>query len=173
MAKEDEIVNSLEEDGGETQEPEKKKPKLKIKLNLKKTPSTPESNEDTEKKPELKPSKKTKKQEINEFVEQVQNLFNSMREQIEESDGHSLTSIFEKLPSKREYPDYYAVIEKPVALDTIMRNAKKGTYKTMEDVRQELQQMYNNARFYNEEGSWVYNDAEALEQFTNKWFETA
>ncbi|GCE98409.1 RSC chromatin remodeling complex ATPase component [Zygosaccharomyces mellis] len=173
VAKEDEITDALGEDGDEAQEPDKKKPKLKIKLNLKKTPSTPENGEDGEQKPEPKISKKTKKQEINEFVEQVQKLFSSMREQVEEADGHSLTSIFEKLPSKREYPDYYSVIEKPVALDTIMRNAKKGIHKSMEDVRQELQQMYNNARFYNEEGSWVYNDADALEQFTNKWFETA
>lgn len=172
-AQDDEMVDSGEIYGGEPQEPEKKKPKLKIKLNLKKAPSTPEHKEVSEKKPQPKVPKKTKKQEINEFVAQLQNLFNSMREQVDESDGHPLTSLFEKLPSKREYPDYFTVIEKPVALDTIMRNAKKGNYKGMDDVRQELQQMYNNARFYNEEGVWVYNDAEALEHFTNNWFDAA
>lgn len=169
----DDAVDSVEvKANDDAPEPEKKKPRLKIKLNLKKTPPTSDNGENNDKKLDNK-SKKSKKQEINELVSRVNTLFAEMREQVDETDGHPLTSIFEKLPSKKEYPDYYAVIEKPVALDIIIRNAKKGNYKSLDDVKRDLQQMYNNARFYNEEGSWVYNDATSLENFTNKWFDTA
>uniref|UniRef100_UPI0012D70712 Nuclear protein STH1/NPS1 n=1 Tax=Saccharomyces cerevisiae (strain ATCC 204508 / S288c) TaxID=559292 RepID=UPI0012D70712 len=100
----------------------------------------------------------------------VEKLVEEMREQLDEVDSHPRTSIFEKLPSKRDYPDYFKVIEKPMAIDIILKNCKNGTYKTLEEVRQALQTMFENARFYNEEGSWVYVDADKLNEFTDEWF---
>ncbi|CAI6452605.1 BPK_HP2_G0024580.mRNA.1.CDS.1 [Saccharomyces cerevisiae] len=57
-----------------------------------------------------------------------------------------------------------------MAIDIILKNCKNGTYKTLEEVRQALQTMFENARFYNEEGSWVYVDADKLNEFTDEWF---
>lgn len=161
----------------EVKEPEKKKPKLKIKLTLKNEPPTPEESESNGttniKEQTEKPlkAKKGRKIQTNDIMPIVEKLVALMREQLDETDEHPRTTIFEKLPSKRDYPDYYSVIEKPVALDTIIKNSKKGVYKTLDEVKQDLQLMYDNARFYNEEGSWVYKDANMLNEFTNKWFE--
>lgn len=161
----------------EAQQPDKKKPKLKIKLTLKNDPLTPEESEsngvssakaDKSKRPKPKKAKKPQ----NEVLPIVEELLASMREQADDADEHLLTAMFEKLPSKRDYPDYYTLIKQPVALDVILRNAKKGQYNSLEDVKQELQVMYDNAKFYNEEGSWVYNDAVKLNEFTNQWFES-
>ncbi|CAI4388668.1 BDN_1c_G0026220.mRNA.1.CDS.1 [Saccharomyces cerevisiae] len=159
-------------------ESKKKKPKLTVKIKLNKT--TVLENKDSkraEEKPESKsPAKKTaakktktKSKSLGIFPT-VEKLVEEMREQLDEVDSHPRTSIFEKLPSKRDYPDYFKVIEKPMAIDIILKNCKNGTYKTLEEVRQALQTMFENARFYNEEGSWVYVDADKLNEFTDEWF---
>lgn len=159
-------------------ESKKKKPKLTVKIKLNKT--TVLQNNDSkraEEKPESKsPAKKTaakktktKSKSLGIFPT-VEKLVEEMREQLDEVDSHPRTSIFEKLPSKRDYPDYFKVIEKPMAIDIILKNCKNGTYKTLEEVRQALQTMFENARFYNEEGSWVYVDADKLNEFTDEWF---
>ncbi|CAI4391602.1 BBM_1a_G0025940.mRNA.1.CDS.1 [Saccharomyces cerevisiae] len=156
----------------------KKKPKLTVKIKLNKT-TVLENNDSkrAEEKPESKsPAKKTaakktktKSKSLGIFPT-VEKLVEEMREQLDEVDSHPRTSIFEKLPSKRDYPDYFKVIEKPMAIDIILKNCKNGTYKTLEEVRQALQTMFENARFYNEEGSWVYVDADKLNEFTDEWF---
>ncbi|CAD6619082.1 AMH_1a_G0025960.mRNA.1.CDS.1 [Saccharomyces cerevisiae] len=161
-------------------ESKKKKPKLTVKIKLNKT-TVLENNDSkrAEKKPESKsPAKKTaakktktksKSKSLGIFPT-VEKLVEEMREQLDEVDSHPRTSIFEKLPSKRDYPDYFKVIEKPMAIDIILKNCKNGTYQTLEEVRQALQTMFENARFYNEEGSWVYVDADKLNEFTDEWF---
>ncbi|CAD6620850.1 XXYS1_4_G0054750.mRNA.1.CDS.1 [Saccharomyces cerevisiae] len=159
-------------------ESKKKKPKLTVKIKLNKT-TVLENNDSkrAEKKPESKsPAKKTaakktktKSKSLGIFPT-VEKLVEEMREQLDEVDSHPRTSIFEKLPSKRDYPDYFKVIEKPMAIDIILKNCKNGTYQTLEEVRQALQTMFENARFYNEEGSWVYVDADKLNKFTDEWF---
>ncbi|KAJ1534808.1 RSC chromatin remodeling complex ATPase subunit [Saccharomyces cerevisiae] len=159
-------------------ESKKKKPKLTVKIKLNKT-TVLENNDGkrAEEKPESKsPAKKTaakktktKSKSLGIFPT-VEKLVEEMREQLDEVDSHPRTSIFEKLPSKRDYPDYFKVIEKPMAIDIILKNCKNGTYKTLEEVRQALQTMFENARFYNEEGSWVYVDADKLNEFTDEWF---
>ena len=146
-------------------EPEVKKPKLKIKLSLKKEGETPL-------KPRQKGRPKGKKNGgSSEFLPVVEELIGEMRQQVEPTDGHPRTAIFEKLPSKKLYPDYYALIQKPVAIETILKNCKKGAYPNFEEIKQDLQTMYDNARFYNEEGSWVYNDADELNKFSDSWLE--
>ncbi|CAI6456659.1 AAC_HP2_G0025790.mRNA.1.CDS.1 [Saccharomyces cerevisiae] len=159
-------------------ESKKKKPKLTVKIKLNKT-TVLENNDSkrAEEKPESKsPAKKTaakktktKSKSLGIFPT-VEKLVEEMREQLDEVDSHPRTSIFEKLPSKRDYPDYFKVIEKLMAIDIILKNCKNGTYKTLEEVRQALQTMFENARFYNEEGSWVYVDADKLNEFTDEWF---
>ncbi|KAL3241151.1 RSC chromatin remodeling complex ATPase subunit STH1 [Nakaseomyces bracarensis] len=161
--------------------PDKKKPKLKIKLKLKKPSGEEEVKPETETAPEeeapaikksiAKGRGRKPKAVTLEIIKPVETLLKQMRGQVDETDAHPLTSIFEVLPSKREYPDYYKLIEKPVALDNILKNAKRGVYKSLKDVQTDLQTMFDNARFYNEEGSWVYNDAEKLNKFTNTWFD--
>ncbi|CAI4064438.1 RSC chromatin remodeling complex ATPase subunit STH1 SKDI_09G0440 [Saccharomyces kudriavzevii IFO 1802] len=159
-------------------ESKKKKPKLTVKIKLKKTTVTDNNDIDQpEEKQEVKfpakkaVAKKTKaKAKPLGILPTVEKLVEEMREQLDEADSHPRVSIFERLPSRRDYPDYFKVIEEPMAIDIILKNCKNGTYKTLDDVKQALQTMFDNARFYNEEGSWVYVDANKLNEFTDEWF---
>ena len=46
----------------------------------------------------------------------------------------------------------------------IRKRAGVAYYKDMKQYHADWQLMFNNARTYNQEGSWVYNDAEEMEK---------
>lgn len=77
--------------------------------------------------------------------------------------GRQLSSIFMKLPSKTDYPDYYEVIKKPIDLDKIGIRLKNGQYETLEDVLADFVLMFDNACKYNEPDSQIYKDALVLQ----------
>lgn len=68
------------------------------------------------------------------------------------------------LSLSQEYPDYYQLIERPIALSTLRKRINAGGYKTVTEFQDDFKLMFNNARQYNQEGSWVYNDAEEMER---------
>ncbi|CAN3476075.1 nuclear protein Sth1p/NPS1 [Diutina catenulata] len=82
-------------------------------------------------------------------------------------DGHAVSEVFEKLPSKKLYPDYYTVITQPVALETIRKKVKQG-HATAAEVVADLKVMVANARTYNDEGSWVWDDADAVQSVIDR-----
>lgn len=84
-----------------------------------------------------------------------------------ESDGHLVYEIFKMLPSRKLYADYFKLIKKPVALNLIRKHLNQDFYETFEDFLDEVRLMCLNAKTYNEEGSWVYTDAETIENYVN------
>lgn len=48
-------------------------------------------------------------------------------------------------------------------MSQIKRRVQNNTYKSVEGFANDFKQMFANARIFNEEGSWVWNDAQALE----------
>lgn len=85
-----------------------------------------------------------------------------------DSDGDPICGPFLTLPSKKEYPDYYDDIEKPIALDKIRTKVIKGKYRNLHQMEEDIVLMCNNAREYNVEGSQIYNDATAIMRFTRQ-----
>lgn len=83
------------------------------------------------------------------------------------------SELFETLPSRKLYPAYFHIISKPVAIDTIQKRIIRGTtYKSYEAIRDDVYLMCENAFTYNEAGSEVYRDAEALKVVTEGWYES-
>jgi len=71
--------------------------------------------------------------------------------------------LFRELPSKKQYPDYYMMIHKPIAMDIIKRRINSPYYKIVGAFRDDWHLMFNNARLYNVEGSMVYTDANEMQ----------
>ncbi|CAI2167553.1 2721_t:CDS:10 [Funneliformis geosporum] len=77
-----------------------------------------------------------------------------------------------KLNMLKEYPEYYTVIKKPIAINTIKSRAEKDKYKTVDQFRDDVHLMFQNARIFNEDESEVYIDSQVLErEFDNKFRE--
>ncbi|KAJ9061306.1 ATP-dependent DNA helicase Snf21 [Entomophthora muscae] len=73
-------------------------------------------------------------------------------------------ALFERLPSRREYPDYYSLIKNPISIKNIRQRIRDCEYQGARDLHNDCMVMFNNARFYNEESSEVYSDANLLEK---------
>lgn len=83
---------------------------------------------------------------------------------LEEPETERLRSeIFEKLPSKKIFPDYYHIIKQPISFNEIKKRIRNGDYMDLEQFHADFKLMFNNARIYNEEGSIVYEDANAMD----------
>ncbi|KAJ2914877.1 hypothetical protein MD484_g5545, partial [Candolleomyces efflorescens] len=89
----------------------------------------------------------------------------------EDETGRKRCELFRELPDKRDYPDYYQLISQPISLAQIRKRSNGGYYKNVLAYREDWRLMFNNARTYNQEGSWVYIDAEEMEKVFNTAFE--
>jgi ATP-dependent helicase STH1/SNF2 len=70
---------------------------------------------------------------------------------------------FIKLPPKRDYGDYYLIIQNPICMKDIEKKIKKEEYQKLSDMRRDIELLVNNCRTYNEDGSMLYTDANTME----------
>uniref|UniRef100_A0A146VZB6 Protein polybromo-1 n=1 Tax=Fundulus heteroclitus TaxID=8078 RepID=A0A146VZB6_FUNHE len=78
--------------------------------------------------------------------------------------GHLVSELFQKLPSKVQYPDYYAIIKEPIDLRTIAQRIQIGYYKSVNAMAKDVDLMTKNAKTYNEPGSQVFKDANSIKK---------
>jgi|SRR2546423_11768699 len=78
-------------------------------------------------------------------------------------------NFYEK-PSKRQYPDYYQLIQRPTSLTDIKKQVEKGRFSTWDSFIAEMRLIWSNAKLYNDDGSQIYLFAEALEVSSNTSF---
>ncbi|XP_064288503.1 protein polybromo-1 isoform X29 [Passer domesticus] len=81
--------------------------------------------------------------------------------------GRLISELFQKLPSKVQYPDYYAIIKEPIDLKTISQRIQNGTYKSIHAMAKDIDLLAKNAKTYNEPGSQVFKDANAIKKIFN------
>ncbi|XP_044307588.1 protein polybromo-1 isoform X19 [Varanus komodoensis] len=81
--------------------------------------------------------------------------------------GHLISELFQKLPSKVQYPDYYAIIKEPIDLKTIAQRIQNGYYKSIHAMAKDIDLLVKNAKTYNEPGSQVFKDANAIKKIFN------
>jgi len=124
--------------------------------------------------------KKRKKADINANVDRskpdkvgkaerlaMTRLFEACYKQVENSkdkDGRRRCLLFLEIPSKKLYPDYYVIIETPIALDIINTRIHSTYYDTVQDFINDFRLMFSNARKYNQETSLVYLDSIEMEK---------
>jgi SWI/SNF-related matrix-associated actin-dependent regulator of chromatin subfamily A protein 2/4 len=81
-----------------------------------------------------------------------------------EIDGRILSEPFMKLPSRRELPDYYEVIKKPLDIKKILTRIEEAKYIDFADLEKDFFQLCQNAQIYNEEASLIYEDSIVLQK---------
>ncbi|XP_063220159.1 ATP-dependent helicase brm-like [Bacillus rossius redtenbacheri] len=101
------------------------------------------------------PSRKTKKL--------MKKLINTAIKHTD-SEGRILSDPFMKLPSRRELPDYYEVIKKPMDFKKILQKIDENKYNTVDDLERDFMQMCRNAQKYNKETSLIHQDSIQLKQ---------
>ncbi|KAG6814146.1 hypothetical protein H0H92_002141 [Tricholoma furcatifolium] len=96
-------------------------------------------------------------------------LYDTVKDAVNK-EGRSLSLAFLRRPSKRQYPDYYQIIQQPIALEDIKKHLDNGSYATLENVRQDFELCFNNAKQYNMKESDIWRDAKDLAKLVNKTY---
>lgn len=96
-----------------------------------------------------------------------QSLIELEQDDTEEDDDEpvirSVIEPFMKPPPKTHYPEYYVIIQNPIAMDTIKKKINREEYRNLKEFRDDIRLLCNNARTFNEDGSLLFQDANTLE----------
>jgi len=116
--------------------------------------------------PEDEPRKKKKKAD-RRFMKKMKKLLEVVM-QYEDRDGRILSEPFYKLPSRKELPDYYEIIRRPVDISKIQQRIDDDKYDDMDALEKDFMLMCKNTQQYNEDGSLIFEDSIVLQSvFTN------
>ncbi|CAN0103364.1 unnamed protein product [Lampetra fluviatilis] len=115
-----------------------------------------------------------KEEEAEEEEERVRGLKEHLEQLFEtvatysDPSGRLISELFQKLPSRTHYPDYYDVIKDPIDLKTIAQRIQTGFYKSITEMARDVETLVKNARNYNEPGSQVFKDAHTIKKIFNQ-----
>ncbi|EFR00676.1 hypothetical protein MGYG_03681 [Nannizzia gypsea CBS 118893] len=108
---------------------------------------------------------------LNSVYQTLMDLVEDVPADSEDSDDEPMTrSVIEpfmKPPPKSQYPDYYMIIQTPMAMDMIKRKINREEYSSLKDFREDIRLLCTNARTYNEDGSILFQDANNIEATCN------
>jgi ATP-dependent helicase STH1/SNF2 len=103
----------------------------------------------------------------------LQKILNSVYEKLidleeESSDdemaARSVISLFKELPDRTDYPDYYMLIQNPIAMAQIKRKINRREYQSLREFRSDIKLLCDNCRTYNDDESILFSDANLIEQ---------
>nr|CDS30859.1 global transcription activator snf2l2 [Hymenolepis microstoma] len=80
-----------------------------------------------------------------------------------DKDQRVLSEPFMKLPTRKELPDYYEVIKRPVDFHRIKTRVKDGKYRSMDELEADIILLCKNAQTYNIDGSLIFEDSVVLQ----------
>lgn len=93
----------------------------------------------------------------------IKKLYNTLIEYRETKTRRILIRVFMCLPSKKEFPDYYDIVKKPISMNKIRKRIDKQLYPDEESCLEDFKSMFSNCKLFNEDKSQIYKDALSLE----------
>jgi ATP-dependent helicase STH1/SNF2 len=75
-----------------------------------------------------------------------------------------LSELFLEKPDPATFPDYYEIVDKPMAMNDILRKCRAKLYANLREFKADWTLMFANARKFNGDDSWVVEDATALQK---------
>ncbi|XP_075594964.1 SWI/SNF-related matrix-associated actin-dependent regulator of chromatin subfamily A member 2 isoform X2 [Balearica regulorum gibbericeps] len=80
-----------------------------------------------------------------------------------DSSGRQLSEVFIQLPSRKELPEYYELIRKPVDFKKLKERIRNHKYRNLSDLEKDVMLLCHNAQTFNLEGSQIYEDSIVLQ----------
>lgn len=80
-----------------------------------------------------------------------------------DSSGRQLSEVFIQLPSRKDLPEYYELIRKPVDFKKIKERIRNHKYRSLGDLEKDVMLLCHNAQTFNLEGSQIYEDSIVLQ----------
>ncbi|VDP83112.1 unnamed protein product [Echinostoma caproni] len=96
------------------------------------------------------------------LVKKMQRLLDIIIE-YKDNDQRVLSEPFMKLPTRKELPDYYEVIKKPMDFHRIKQRVRDGKYHSVDELEADIMLLCKNAQTYNMDGSLIFEDSVVLQ----------
>lgn len=132
------------------------------------TPTT--STRSRDKDEESKKQKKRGRPPAEKLSPNPPNLTKKMKKMVDavikykdSSSGRQLSEVFIQLPSRKELPEYYELIRKPVDFKKIKERIRNHKYRSLNDLEKDVMLLCQNAQTFNLEGSLIYEDSIVLQ----------
>ncbi|KAF2114895.1 SNF2 family N-terminal domain-containing protein [Lophiotrema nucula] len=106
------------------------------------------------------------RQVLQKVVNEVYEALNDLEETSEtepDLQPRGIIDPFIELPDRFDYPDYYQIIKNPICMNQIKKKINKKEYQTLKQFMQDIRNLCNNCRTYNEDTSLLYHDANTIE----------
>ncbi|GAA5966595.1 hypothetical protein JCM3765_005668 [Sporobolomyces pararoseus] len=88
--------------------------------------------------------------------------FDQLTRKSEPTSGRFYSEVFKSLPDKRSWPEYYQFIQNPISLDNVLTKINSRKYRNVTEFKQDVERSFQNALFFNEEGSQIWQDAQTM-----------
>ncbi|KAI3540002.1 hypothetical protein CSPX01_08457 [Colletotrichum filicis] len=85
-----------------------------------------------------------------------------------DEDGEWWAASFQRIPNKRQLPDYFEIIENPIAFSTIRHKIQKKLYTDFPEFVRDLAQICHNAQVYNRPSSAIFKSATVIRDLFKK-----
>lgn len=96
-------------------------------------------------------------------LEKTLRVFQKEFYNLKEENGNLIFPVFNVLPSKKDYPDYYEIIKRPVSLNTLKKRVPH--YTDPQPFLNDIVQITWNARIYNSPESAIYSYARIMDEY--------
>ncbi|XP_070838212.1 transcription activator BRG1 isoform X3 [Chaetodon auriga] len=134
-------------------------------------PATPSSSSGRgrEKDEEVKKAKKRGRPPAEKLSPNPLSLTKKMKKIVDavikykDGNGRQLSEVFIQLPSRKELPEYYELIRKPVDFRKIKERIRSHKYRSLNDLEKDVMLLCQNAQTFNLEGSLIYEDSIVLQ----------
>lgn len=98
----------------------------------------------------------------------MKSLYNTLIEHREAKTQRILIQVFMCLPSRKDFPEYFNIISKPIAMNKIRERIERQQYLDEEACMEDFKLMFSNCKFFNEDDSQIHKDAVFLEAILRK-----
>lgn len=103
---------------------------------------------------------------LQKVVNIVYEALNDLEEESTDPDipNRGIIDPFIDLPDKWDYQNYYQLIKNPICMNQIKKKINKKEYLSVKQFRQDIGLLCANCRYYNEDESLLYADANLIER---------
>lgn len=118
--------------------------------------------------PSIPPTMPINRDSDSEKIVIMKTLYNSLIEYRDPKTHRILISVFMCLPSRKDFPEYFNIIEKPISMNKIRERIDRQQYIDEESCMDDFRLMFANCKSFNDDDSQIYKDAVTLEDLLEK-----
>ncbi|EFP83552.2 uncharacterized protein PGTG_08738 [Puccinia graminis f. sp. tritici CRL 75-36-700-3] len=107
---------------------------------------------------------------LNSLRKVMRECYDALMKPIAPESGERRINLFMDLVNRKQFVDYYQIIKKPISMKQINKNMT-SKYKSLKQFKDDVYLMFDNARIYNETESYVYVQADELQDYFDHVFQ--